>query len=147
MGSIKPGVKYGMVRLPPIGGRSARPYLTIEGIYMSSRARHPDAAFRVMKYLVSVHSSLVRATRGGQPPVVRGIIRYVKNSSMASHARTLQKAMEEAIPIPSCPQASVIWPPVTKALTAIAGRGADPRRALEEAQWEIGKYLGACLSR
>ena len=147
MGSIKPGIHYGMVRLPAMAGHSARPFLTIEGLYMSSRARRPNAAFKVMRYLVSKQSSLVRAVDGGQPPVVHGVIRYVKNSSMARHTLTLRKAMEDAIPIPSCPQASVIWPPYTKALTAIAGRGASVRQALEEARWEIGKYLGACLSR
>ena len=51
-----------------------------------------------------------------------------------------------SVVMPATPEARVMWPPYTKALTAIVRRNADVAGTLKEADWEISRYIGACTA-
>ena len=138
-------LRYGVAVLPVVSqtGKPAAPLLSVEGIFMSSRCRHKQAAFAFMKYLTSRRSSALRLSMARQLPVDRDVAGKVigRDPVLAAFVRQRQAARLT----PSTPMMRVLWRPYSKALAAVIARGKDPRKALEEARWEVGKFLGSCL--
>jgi len=136
---------YGVAVLPIVSetGKPAAPLLSVEGIFMSSRCRHKQAAFVFMKYLTSRRSSAFRLSMARQLPVDRDVARRVVKRDPVLAAFVQQR--KTARLTPSTPMMRVVWRPYSKALAAAIARGKSPRKALEEARWEVGRFLGSCL--
>ena len=69
LGEIEPGIDYGLAVLPSIdeaGGQPMRPWLTIEGVYVSTSSKHKEAGYDLAKYLVSEEAGLVLTIEGRQ---------------------------------------------------------------------------------
>lgn len=148
-------VPYTVVDFPSVQGRYPAPFLSIEGLYLSARSRKPDAAMRLMKYLAGAESARLRARKAGQVPIRAEVARELREECRENprcdfdrffYGQFLEVA-RKAVVMPATPEARVLWSPYTKALTAIVRRGADIRGALEEADWEISRYVGACAAK
>ncbi len=145
-------VPYTVVDFPMVGERYPAPFLSLEGLYLSSRSTKPDAAMRAMKYLAGAHSAELRARKAGQPPV-RGRVASAMKAECRNnpqcdfdrffYAEFLQVA-QKGVVMPATAEARVMWPPYTRALASIVRRNRDIRAALDEAAWEISRYVGAC---
>lgn len=148
-------VKFSVTDLPSSQGRYAAPFLTIEGIYMSSRAANPEAAFRAIRYLTGEASAELRARNAGQMPVIKTVQNRMRGECITNrecpfgkfHYEDFYRIANKSIVMPSSAEARILWSPYTKALAAIVRRNVKPEKALAEAAWETEKYLGACLRR
>ncbi len=150
-------IEFGITTLPTINGKPAAPYLTIEALYMSAKTKDKGVAAAAMKFLAGAASAELRARLAGQLPVRDSTNQKLLARCQGKRATTclyhknffgvFTEAAKTAVVMPSSKEARIVWPPYNKALAAIVKRGVSPKRALEEAEWEINKYLGACLRR
>ncbi|MGM0596462.1 MAG: sugar ABC transporter substrate-binding protein [Myxococcota bacterium] len=147
--------QFGVKPLPAIAGKPARPFLTVEGIYLSSKAHNPTASIKAIKYLIGKKSSLIRAQEAGQLPVRKSVIALMKQNCRNNKECIYQnnffdvfaELSQKTVLMPASQEARILWSPYSKALKAVIERGKSPKTALEDAQWEIKKYLGACIRR
>ncbi len=147
-------VPYTVVDFPEVDGRYPAPFLSLEGLYLSARSTRPDAAMRLMKYLAGAESSRLRAQKAGQVPIRSAVADSMRQECRTNpqcsfdrffYSQFLEIAAKSVV-MPATPEARVMWPPYTKALTAIVRRNAGVRAALKEADWEISRYVGACAA-
>jgi arabinogalactan oligomer/maltooligosaccharide transport system substrate-binding protein len=142
LGEIKPGVDYAVAPLPVVSatGKRAAPYLGVEGLLMSSRARDKLAAFEVMRFLTADDGAIRRAAHGRQTvanaaayrdPRVKGDAVLMAFRDQAEHAR----------PMPATPEMRMVWTPYDTALQAMLVQGVEPRTALGAAQQQVTAYL------
>lgn len=129
---ISPKINYGVAPFPIIddipgikgSGRRAIPFLTVEGIFMSSNVKNKQAAFKVMEFIVSPQAGRIFAKIGKQTPANVGAYQYseVKNDPIS---RIFIEAAKEAIPMPNVPEMALTWSPATSALVESLGLDAD----------------------
>lgn len=146
LGSFPRGrTPFGIAELPVVSrtGRKASPLLSVEGIFMSSQCRDKERAFRFARFLTSDASSRFRLRHARQLPAnvsVDGALHETDPLLVA-----FKRQMRSAILTPATPMMRILWQPYDKALNAVIARGVDPKAALKEVDWEVGKTLGACL--
>lgn len=129
---ISPKVNYGVAPFPIIddlpgikgSGRRAIPFLTVEGIFMSSNVKNKQAAFKVMQFITSPQAGRIFAKVGKQTPANVGAYQYseVKNDPIS---QIFIEAAKEAIPMPNVPEMALTWSPATSALVESTGLDID----------------------
>ncbi|MGB9621625.1 MAG: extracellular solute-binding protein [Brevinematia bacterium] len=129
---ISPKVNYGVAPFPIIddlpgikgSGRRAIPFLTVEGIFMSSNVKNKQAAFKVMEFITSPQAGRIFAKVGKQTPANINTYKYseVKNDPIS---QIFIEAAKEAIPMPNVPEMALTWSPATSALVEATGLDAD----------------------
>jgi len=145
LGEIAPGVDYGLALLPSIdeaGGKPMRPWLTIEGVYVSAGSRHKEAAYDLAKYLVSEEAGLILAVEGLQLHTNKAVYAHkavANNPQLAAFRRQL----DSATPMPNFAEMTVMWSPATTAMNTIVRGAATPEVALDKAQRAIEKDIAA----
>ena len=122
-GEISSKIDYGVAPFPIIddlpgikgSGRRAIPFLTVEGIFMSSNTKNKQAAFKVMQFITSPQAGRILAKIGKQTPANVGAYGYseVKNDPIS---QIFIEAAKEAIPMPNVPEMALTWSPATSAL-------------------------------
>jgi arabinogalactan oligomer/maltooligosaccharide transport system substrate-binding protein len=145
LGEIAEGIDYGIAVLPTLieaDGAPMRPWLTIEGIYISQSSQHKDEAYEFAKYMVSAEVGLVLALEGGQLHTNKAVYEneQVANDPVLSGFRA---QYENAIPMPNYAEMTLMWSPVTTAMNKIVKGSATPEAAMAEAQKTIEDGLAA----
>jgi arabinogalactan oligomer/maltooligosaccharide transport system substrate-binding protein len=136
LGEVQDKVKYAIAPLPTVdeaGGKPMRPWLTVEGVYVSAGSKHPEAAYKFAEYLVSRDAALVLALEGGQLPTNKAVYddpRVAKNPTLQG----FRKQLDTAVPMPNYAEMTLMWSPVTTAMNKIVKGSATPEVALKEAQ-------------
>jgi len=145
LGEIAPGIDYGLALLPTIdeaGGRPMRPWLTIEGVYVSAGSRHKEAAYDLAKYLVSEEAGLILTVEGLQLHTNKAVYTHkavADNPQLAAFRRQL----DTATPMPNFAEMTVMWSPATTAMNTIVRGTATPEVALDKAQRAVEKDIAA----
>ena len=136
LGEVQDKIKYAIAPLPTIdeaGGQPMRPWLTVEGVYVSAGSANKEAAYAFAQYLISKDAALVLALEGGQLPTNKSAYdhqRVAKNPTLAG----FRKQLETAVPMPNYAEMTLMWSPVTTAMNKIVKGSATPEVALKEAQ-------------
>jgi arabinogalactan oligomer/maltooligosaccharide transport system substrate-binding protein len=136
LGEVQDKVKYAIAPLPTLdeaGGKPMKPWLTVEGVYVSAASKHKEAAYRFAEYLVSTEAALVLALEGGQLPTNKAAYsdpRVAKNPTLQG----FRKQLDTAVPMPNYAEMTLMWSPVTTAMNKIVKGSATPEVALKEAQ-------------
>ncbi len=136
LGEVQDKVKYAVAPLPTVdetGGKPMRPWLTVEGVYVSAGSANKEKAYDFASFLVSKEAALVLATEGGQLPTNRAVYddpRVKANPTIQGFRRQL----ETAIPMPNYAEMTLMWSPVTTAMNKIVKGSATPEQAFKEAQ-------------
>jgi len=136
LGEVQDKVKYAIAPLPTVdeaGGKPMRPWLTVEGVYVSAGSKHQEAAYKFAEYLVSRDAALVLALEGGQLPTNKAVYddpRVAKNPTLQG----FRKQLDTAVPMPNYAEMTLMWSPVTTAMNKIVKGSATPEVALKEAQ-------------
>jgi arabinogalactan oligomer/maltooligosaccharide transport system substrate-binding protein len=136
LGEVQEKVKYAIAPLPTVdeaGGKPMRPWLTVEGVYVSAGSQQKEAAYAFAEYLVSPDAALVLALEGGQLPTNKSIYsdpRVAKNATLQG----FRKQLDTAVPMPNYAEMTLMWSPVTTAMNKIVKGSATPEVALKEAQ-------------
>jgi arabinogalactan oligomer/maltooligosaccharide transport system substrate-binding protein len=117
------------------------PFMSSEGVMMSTKSEHKDEAFEVMKYLISDKSALIMALEGKQPVANKKVY---DNPDVANdkYLPKFKEQIEYSKPMPSIPQMTFVWSPASTAIQAVIN-GKDPKAVLDKAQDTIIKNLQA----
>jgi len=136
LGEIDPDVDYGVALLPEVAdGRRARPYMGSEGIFLSACAKHPDAAFQVIRFLTSDESAKTRFVEGRQVVANRWV--YEDSALVAQADPALIVFREQgnhAEVMPSTAKMQPVWSTVDNALKRAIFGGDDAAETLKKAQ-------------
>jgi arabinogalactan oligomer/maltooligosaccharide transport system substrate-binding protein len=136
LGEVQDKVKYAIAPLPTMdeaGGKPMRPWLTVEGVYVSAGSQHKEAAYAFAEYLVSLEAAKVLALEGGQLPTNKAVYsdpQVAKNPTLQG----FRKQLDTAVPMPNYAEMTLMWSPVTTAMNKIVKGSATPEVALKEAQ-------------
>ncbi|MEW5756968.1 MAG: extracellular solute-binding protein [Pseudomonadota bacterium] len=145
LGEIAPEIDYGLAVLPTIdeaGGQPMRPWVTIEGVYVSASSQHKEVAYDLAKYLVSEEAGLVLAVEGRQLPSNKAVYTH-KEVSEDKVLSAFRRQLDTAIPMPNFAEMTVMWSPATTAMNTIVRGAAPPEVALEKAQRSVEKDIAA----
>jgi arabinogalactan oligomer/maltooligosaccharide transport system substrate-binding protein len=143
LGEVQDKVKYAVAPLPTVdeaGGKPMRPWLTVEGVYVSAGSANKEKAYSFAQYLVSKDAALVLALEGGQMPTNKSVYddpRVAANPTI----RGFRKQLETAVPMPNYAEMTMMWSPVTTAMNKIVKGSATPEVALKEAQDTIKENI------
>ena len=144
LGEVQDKVKYAIAPLPTVdeaGGKPMKPWLTVEGVYVSAGSKQKEAAYKVAEYLVSTEAALVLALEGGQLPTNKAAYadpRVAKNPTLQG----FRKQLDTAVPMPNYAEMTLMWSPVTTAMNKIVKGSATPEVALKEAQTTVVDNIG-----
>ena len=136
LGEVQDKVKYAIAPLPTLdeaGGKPMKPWLTVEGVYVSAGSKQKEGAYKFAEYLVSTEAALVLALEGGQLPTNKAAYadpRIAKNPTLQG----FRKQLDTAVPMPNYAEMTLMWSPVTTAMNKIVKGSATPEVALKEAQ-------------
>lgn len=142
LGELRDDVPWAVTTMPIVSktGKPAAPFLSVEGVLMSARARDKERAFAVMKYLTSDASALVRARTGRQ--VVANHAPYRHADLAGNKALAAFRAQyDQTVLMPATPAMRMVWTPYRNALQKVIGQDSDPTDTLAAAQREIRGYL------
>jgi arabinogalactan oligomer/maltooligosaccharide transport system substrate-binding protein len=144
LGEVQDKVKYAIAPLPTVdeaGGKPMRPWLTVDGVYVSAGSAHKEAAYAFAEYLVSRDAAIVLALEGGQLPTNKAVYadpRVMKNATLQG----FRKQLDTAVPMPNYAEMTLMWSPVTTAMNKIVKGSATPEVALKEAQETVTTNIG-----
>jgi arabinogalactan oligomer/maltooligosaccharide transport system substrate-binding protein len=141
LGEIAKGVDYALAPLPTLdeaGGKPMRPWMTVEGVYVSAPSQNKDAAFEVAKFLTSTESAKVLALEGRQSPANQAVYSDAKISGDAQ-LKAFRDQVEVAVPMPNVPEMTMVWSPATSAMNGILKKASTPKAALDVAQKAVAK--------
>ncbi len=141
LGEIAKSVDYGLAPLPTLdeaGGKPMRPWMTVEGVYVSAPSKNKDAAFEVVKYLTSEEAAKMLALEGRQSPANQAVY---KDAQVAGDKvlKAFRDQVEVAVPMPNVPEMSMVWSPATSAMNAILKKASTPKAAFDDAQKAVAK--------
>ena len=122
--------------MPVVGGQPARPFVTVEAVFVSTHGR-VEAAKRLAAFIASDAGAAPRQQIGKQ---------LVPNRSLwTDHSDPLLRAAASAtadtIPLPTTPKMRAFWGPAKDAITAVLRQGKEPEPALREASGRLKALL------
>ncbi|MBM4370991.1 MAG: hypothetical protein FJ098_05015, partial [Deltaproteobacteria bacterium] len=122
--------------LPEVApGRPAKPYLGSEGIFLSACAKHPEAAFQVMRFLASDEAALRRYLEGRQLVANRRVWETLEGTGRWDPVLGVFRAQAEAaVVMPSSAKMQPVWSTADNALKRAIFGGGDIGEALQGAQ-------------
>jgi len=141
---IAKGVDYGIAPLPVVSatGLPAAPYLGVEGVLVSARARDKRAAYRIAAALADDASAIARARAARQ--IVPNLAAY-RDPEVARDpvVSAFRGAAERARAMPSDPAMGAIWSAYDRALEKVVVLGERAPGALSAAHGEAERYARA----
>lgn len=140
-------VQFGLAPLPTLdeaGGKPMRPWMTVEGVYVSAQSKNKDAAFGLIKYLTDVPAGKVLALEGRQSPANKGVY---ADAGVAGDPilKAFRQQVDSAVPMPNLPEMSMVWSPATTAMNTVVKKSATPKAALDIAQKEVAERIAKLL--
>lgn len=131
LGEVAAGVDWGVAPLPSVAGQPARPWLTVEGLFLAADPAAPQAdpdALALARYLAGPVGAQIRQDQGRQI-VART---DVTGDDPALAAFRAQAA--SAIPMPVRPEMAQTWEPLARSLRRLTRGAGTPELAAAEAQ-------------
>ena len=133
-GEIVKGIDAGVVPIPSLGGKPARPFLSIEGVFVSSQSRVKRAALKAALHLAGDASATKRMTVGKQTVANRAVLDATRDPMV----RVFRKAASQAVLMDARPEMDEVWAPMNAALAAgIFGKKQSLKALLRRAQERV----------
>ncbi len=145
IGEISPSVDFGLAVLPVIdeaGKKPMRPWLTIEGAYVSASSKQKDLAYDFAKFLTSEEAGLILALEGRQLHTNAAIYND-KRVASDPVLKAFHDQLSSAEPMPNRAEMTMMWSPATTAMNKIVKGNATPEAALREASDAIQASINA----
>jgi arabinogalactan oligomer/maltooligosaccharide transport system substrate-binding protein len=141
LGEISKDIDWGLAMLPTLdeaGGKPMRPWMTVEGAFISAPSKNKDAAYDFIKFLTDRESALVMGLEGKQSPSNKSI--YDDPKVAADPVLKAFKAqVDVAVPMPNLPEMTMMWSPVTTMIASVAKKGVTPKEGLARAHDQVAK--------
>ena len=138
---INNDVPWAVATVPMVSetGLAAKPFLGVEGILMSSRAKDKDRAYKVLNALTSDSEAIRRATKAKQ--IVPNHAAY-EDATIAQNAALMafRKQLDSTVPMSASPLMRSVWTPYQNALLKVIDQGDDVADALRSAESEVKSY-------
>jgi arabinogalactan oligomer / maltooligosaccharide transport system substrate-binding protein len=141
LGEIAKGIDYGIAPLPTLdeaGGKPMRPWMTVEGVYVTAPSQNKEAAFDFAKFLTDAGSAKVMALEGRQSPANTEVYADAQVSK-DPQLKAFRDQVEVAVPMPNVPEMTMVWSPATSAMNGILKKASTPKAALDKAQQQVVK--------
>ena len=141
LGEIAKGIDYGIAPLPTLdeaGGKPMRPWMTVEGVYVTAPSKNKEAAFEFARFLTQTSSAKVLALEGRQSPANSEIYTDAQVQK-DPQLKAFRDQVEVAVPMPNVPEMTMVWSPATTAMNGILKKASTPKVALEKAQEAVAK--------
>jgi maltose-binding protein MalE len=139
---IAPDVPWAVTELPVVSatGKRAAPFLGVEGMLMSARARDKDLAFAVMDALTSDGEAIARAVDARQ---LVANVHAVDDPRVAGDAvgRAFRAQLANTVAMPKDAAMRSVWTPYRTALGEVIAGRAEPGAELLAVEREIQGYL------
>ena len=145
IGEISPKIDFGLAMLPVIdeaGKKPMRPWLTIEGAYISAASKQKDLAYDFAKYLASEEVGLIMALEGRQLHTNKAIYAD-KRVSGDRVLKAFHDQLTNAEPMPNRAEMTMVWSPATTAMNKVTKGNATPEAAIKEAGETIQASIDA----
>lgn len=145
IGEISPKIDFGLAMLPLVdeaGKKPMRPWLTIEGAYVSAASKLKDQAYDFAKFLTSEEAGLVMALEGRQLHTNKRIYAD-KRVSGDRVLKAFHDQLNNAVAMPNRAEMTMVWSPATTAMNKVTKGSATPEAALREASETIQSSIDA----
>lgn len=145
IGEISPKIDFGLAMLPTVeaaGKKPMKPWLTIEGAYVSAASKQKELAYDFAKYLVSEEAGLVLALEGRQLHTNKAIYDD-KRVSGDVVLKAFHDQLASAEPMPNRAEMTMVWSPATTAMNKITKGSSSTEAALKEASDTIQNSIDA----
>jgi arabinogalactan oligomer/maltooligosaccharide transport system permease protein len=126
MAEIDRPVRVSALPIISENGQPAKPYLSVEAIFLAKHAKRPQAAAQFAAWLSGADGALIRQTVGQQAVTATGL-----PPSKDPVIRAVLEQSKQAIPLPTDPDISNVWRAQEKALEALISGAASPERTAE----------------
>ncbi|MFD1930362.1 MULTISPECIES: sugar ABC transporter substrate-binding protein [Nonomuraea] len=136
----KAGVPFSVDPVPPAGDGQARPFVGVQGFYVSAKSANPILANDLLvNYLATPEAQRALHSAGGRPPAMTSVREELAGDLVMTG---FAKAAAEGLPTPNVPQMDAVWADWgLSQLAIIAGQG-DPadltRKAADKIRAKIG---------
>jgi arabinogalactan oligomer/maltooligosaccharide transport system substrate-binding protein len=145
IGEISPSVDFGLAVLPVLdeaGKKPMRPWLTIEGAYVSASSKQKEMAYDFAKFLASEEAGLILALEGRQLHTNAAIYKD-KRVTGDVVLKAFHDQLSSAEPMPNRAEMTMVWSPATTAMNKVVKGNATPEAALKEATATIQDSITA----
>ena len=144
VGDIDKKINYGLAVLPMVDAakKPMRPWLTIEGAYVSASSTKKEAAYELSKYLTSEEAGLVLALEGRQLHTNKAVYNDKRVSGDAV-LKAFRDQLDSAEAMPNRPEMTMVWSPATTAMNKIVKGNASVEAALKEASGTMQDSIAA----
>ena len=144
VGDIDKKINYGLAVLPMVDAakKPMRPWLTIEGAYVSASSAKKEAAYELAKYLTSEEAGLVLALEGRQLHTNKAVYNDKRVSGDAV-LKAFRAQLDSAEAMPNRPEMTMVWSPATTAMNKIVKGNASVEAALKEASGTMQDSIAA----
>jgi arabinogalactan oligomer/maltooligosaccharide transport system substrate-binding protein len=144
VGDIDKKINFGLAVLPmdSEAKRPLRPWLTVEGAYVSASSTRKEAAYELARYLTTEEAGLVLALEGRQLHTNKNVY---NDKRVASDVvlKGFRDQLDSAEAMPNRPEMTMVWSPATTAMNKIVKGNASVEAALKEAAGTIQDSIAA----
>ncbi len=139
LGEISKDIDYGLAPLPKLveaGGKPIRPWMTVEGVFISAQSKNKDAAYEFAKYLTDLGAAKTMALEGRQSPANKAVY---DDAQVAADPvlKAFKQQVDVAVPMPNLPEMTMVWSPATTMMNAVTKHGSTPKAGLDTAQTAV----------
>jgi arabinogalactan oligomer/maltooligosaccharide transport system substrate-binding protein len=143
LGEIAKDIDWGLAPLPNLvenGGKPIRPWMTVEGVFISAQSKSKDAAYDFAKYLTDVPAAKIMGLEGRQSPANKAVYDDPKIASDPV-LKAFKQQVDVAVPMPNLPEMTMVWGPATTMMNAVTKHGATPKAGLDTAQAQVANAI------
>lgn len=135
------GINYAIDPLPSAGGEEARPFVGVNGFFLSSKSTNALAATDfIVNYLSTEDAQMSLFEVGGRPPAL--LAAYETAAAEDPDVEAFGKIGQTGAPMPAIPEMGAVWSDWGNAeLQLIKGEG-DPQQVWETAARNIQSKIG-----
>jgi arabinogalactan oligomer/maltooligosaccharide transport system substrate-binding protein len=135
------GINYAIDPLPSAGGQEARPFVGVNGFFLSSKSTNALAATNfIVNYLSTEDAQLSLYEVGGRPPAL--IAAYETAAADDADVEAFGKIGQTGAPMPAIPEMGSVWSDWGNAeLSIIKGEG-DPATVWTTAAQNVESSIG-----
>ncbi|WP_442576814.1 sugar ABC transporter substrate-binding protein [Microbacterium sp. F51-2R] len=136
------GIKYAIDPLPSAGGQEAKPFIGVNGFFLSSKSKNALAATNfIVNYLSTEDAQMSLYEVGGRPPALTSA--YEKAAADDADVAAFGKIGQTGAPMPAIPEMGAVWSDWGNAeLSIIKGEGGDPATVWQTAASNIQSKIG-----
>lgn len=120
------GINYAIDPLPSAGGQEAKPFIGVNGFFLSSKSTNALAATNfIVNYLSTEDAQLALYEVGGRPPALTAA--YETAAADNPDVKAFGEIGQTGAPMPAIPEMGAVWSDWGNAeLQIVKGEGGDP---------------------